>query len=628
MEEGQNFNLFEVVICNYGSEKHFEDNIIKCHSMEEEGITKAIEYLKSIKVSQEHYQMFRLLDTLSLKLFMKDKNRNLDSFYHLLNAFIFTEINDNNLSSKLFPDTVRGFGNNYIKDITTLGRHNFKKDLDFVSDEITKLSNNEPNNLLYNDAKIAISKFSQYLISKNLLNKKELEKPFLGDESISNMEQSQQFQQLQEFQQLQQHKPQSQFRQELQFPLQPQFKTQQDEYKLFKQRITDFANLDKEIPVAEVFDDIGINLENKEKETIRDCTIKKRDLIDRVITCDVNQIIYNRKAESKPYINNTRNLLKEICKPTNMNSNNSQSQEVYNLIDKKVDEEYEKGDKELAELRHNLKYYIADFKIPVKYIYETNDKLKEKYNEKYDDLYSHCNDFRKYLENNYLPYQTSLSYMDENKKDTIIKVDKELGDFAEKNSNLFKEGKYKEVQPIPYEEINNEIPIITILEEIGLGEKELFEKELKGDKKKIFDSLFINRQVLTEKLFNATPLTFLLSLSANIESYEKYDYIQDNPKINPIFDKMIANIAGKLANRIDDEKFMNNVDAFIARNKIGFGREDMNDELNKNQRRSASNENFSHETLAKAKTMNKVSFAVEQANKRKQQNSGMGIGGK
>ena len=97
MEEGQNFNLFEVVICNYGSEKHFEDNIIKCHSMEEEGITKAIEYLKSIKVSQEHYQMFRLLDTLSLKLFMKDKNRNLDSFYHLLNAFIFTEINDNNL---------------------------------------------------------------------------------------------------------------------------------------------------------------------------------------------------------------------------------------------------------------------------------------------------------------------------------------------------------------------------------------------------------------------------------------------------------------------------------------------------------------------------------------------------
>ena len=91
---------------------------------------------------------------------------------------------------------------------------------------------------------------------------------------------------------------------------------------------------------------------------------------------------------------------------------------------------------------------------------------------------------------------------------------------------------------------------------------------------------------------------------------------------------MIANIAGKLANRIDDEKFMNNVDAFIARNKIGFGREDMNDELNKNQRRSASNENFSHETLAKAKTMNKVSFAVEQANKRKQQNSGMGIGGK
>ena len=58
--------------------------------------------------------------------------------------------------------------------------------------------------------------------------------------------------------------PCAQFRQELQFPLQPQFKTQQDEYTLFKQRITDFANLDKEIPVAEVFNDIGIDLKDEE----------------------------------------------------------------------------------------------------------------------------------------------------------------------------------------------------------------------------------------------------------------------------------------------------------------------------------------------------------------------------
>ena len=378
-----------------------------------------------------------------------------------------------------------------------------------------------------------------------------------------------------------------------------------------------------------MINDIGIDLKDEEKETIKDCTIKKRDLIDRVITCDVEQIIYNIDSPSKPYINNTKNLLKYICKPTNMNGNNSQSQEVYNLIDQKVNEECQKNKYgELAELRHNLKYYIADFKIPAKYMYKTNDVLHDKYDEKYDDLYSRCGNFRISIGYNNFPAQTSLSYIDENKQNIITTVDEELYDFAEKNSNLFKEYKYKEVQSIPYEEINDEIPIITILEEIGLGEKELFEEELEGDEKKMFDSLVINRHVLTDDLFNATPLTFLLSLSSKIQSEEKYDYTQDNSKINPIFDKMIANIAGKLASRIDDEEFLNNVDAFIARNKIGFGREDMNDELNKNQRRSASNENFSHETLAKAKTMNKVSFAVEQANKRKQQNSGMGIGGK